>query len=177
LDFRYRAHRPDDEISKDYMQQNDSTERGANVHIPPPLVFIACIVLGALLQYAIAPIPFPDDAWIRIAGVIIVAAGLALIFSALAAFRKTGQDPKPWKPTPELILQGPYRWTRNPMYVGLTAILVGFGLALNNLWFSLLAAAALVAVHFIAVLPEENYLKGKFGPDYENYRKKVRRYL
>jgi protein-S-isoprenylcysteine O-methyltransferase Ste14 len=159
------------------MQQPDSTERGAKVHIPPPLIFLACIVLGALLQYAIAPLPFPGDAWIRIVGVIIVVAGLALIFSALATFKKTGQDPKPWEPSPELIIEGPYRWTRNPMYVGLTSILVGFGLALNNLWFSLLAAAALVAVHFIAVLPEEDYLSGKFGHDYENYRKKVRRYL
>ncbi|HKH19649.1 MAG TPA: isoprenylcysteine carboxylmethyltransferase family protein [Gammaproteobacteria bacterium] len=159
------------------MQQPDSTERGANVNIPPPLVFIACIVLGALLQYGVAPIPFPDDAWIRIAGAIILVAALALIFSALATFKKTGQDPKPWKPTPELIIEGPYRWTRNPMYVGLASILVGLGLALNNLWFSLLAAAALVAVHFMAVLPEEKYLNEKFGRDYEDYRKKVRRYL
>jgi len=159
------------------MQQPDSTERGANVNIPPPLVFIACIVLGALLQYGVAPIPFPDDAWIRIAGAIILVAALALIFSALATFKKTGQDPKPWKPTPELIIEGPYRWTRNPMYVGLSSILVGLGLALNNLWFSLLAAAALVAVHFMAVLPEEKYLNEKFGRDYEDYRKKVRRYL
>jgi protein-S-isoprenylcysteine O-methyltransferase Ste14 len=159
------------------MQQPDSTERGANVHIPPPLVYIGLIVLGALLQYTIAPIPFPGDAWIRIVGVIIVVAGLALIFSALATFRRTGQDPKPWTPSPELIVQGPYRWTRNPMYVGLTCILVGLGLALNNLWFSLLAAVALLVVHFIAVLPEEKYLNGKFGSSYDDYCRKVRRYL
>jgi protein-S-isoprenylcysteine O-methyltransferase Ste14 len=155
----------------------DSTERGANVHIPPPLVFIGVIVLGALLQYAIAPIQFPGDAWIRIVGVIIVVAGLALIFSALAIFKRTDQDPKPWTPSPELIEKGPYRWTRNPMYVGLTCILVGLGLALNNLWFSLLAAVALLVVHFIAVLPEEKYLKEKFGSSYEEYRTRVRRYL
>jgi protein-S-isoprenylcysteine O-methyltransferase Ste14 len=159
------------------MQQPDSTERGANVHIPPPLIYIGFIVLGALLQYKLAPIPFPDDGWIRIAGVIIVLAALALIFSALAAFRRTGQDPKPWTPSPELIVQGPYRWTRNPMYVGLTLILVGLGLALNNPWFSLLSAAALPIVHFIAVLPEEDYLKAKFGSSFEDYRRKVRRYL
>jgi protein-S-isoprenylcysteine O-methyltransferase Ste14 len=159
------------------MQQPDSTERGANVHIPPPLVYIGLIVLGALLQYTVAPIPFPGDAWVRIAGVIIVVAGLALIFSALATFRRTGQDPKPWTPSPELIVRGPYRWTRNPMYVGLTCILVGLGLALNNLWLSLLAAVALLIVHFIAVLPEEKYLNRKFGSSYEDYRRKVRRYL
>src|SRR5688500_1062412 len=117
------------------MQQPDSTERGANVHIPPPLVFIGFIILGALLQYTIAPIRFPGDAWIRIIGVVVVVAGLASIFSALAAFKRTGQYPKPWTSSPELIVQGPYRWTRHPMYVGLTCILVGLGLALNNIWF------------------------------------------
>jgi protein-S-isoprenylcysteine O-methyltransferase Ste14 len=159
------------------MQQPHSTEPGAKVYFPPPLVYLGFIVLGALLQYAIAPIFFPGDAWIRIVGVIIVAAGLALIFSALASFRRTGQDPKPWTPSPELIVEGPYRWTRNPMYVGLTCILVGLGLALNNLWFSLLAAVALFVVHFIAVLPEEEYLKEKFGSSYEEYRRRVRRYI
>jgi protein-S-isoprenylcysteine O-methyltransferase Ste14 len=159
------------------MQQPESTERGANVYFPPPLVYIGFLVLGALLQYAVAPIPFPGDPWIRILGVIIVIAGLVLIFSALVTFKKTGQDPKPWTPSPELIAQGPYQWTRNPMYVGLTCILVGLGLALNNLWFSLLAVVALLVVHFIAVLPEEKYLNQKFGRNYEDYRRKVRRYI
>jgi protein-S-isoprenylcysteine O-methyltransferase Ste14 len=159
------------------MQQPEPAEHGANVRIPPPLIFIGFIILGALLQYAIAPISFPDDAWIRIVGVVIVAAGLFLIFSALAPFRRTGQDPKPWTPSPELIVEGPYRWTRNPMYVGLTCILFGLGLALNNLWFSLLAIVALVVVHFIAVLPEEKYLNEKFGRSYTEYRTKVRRYI
>jgi protein-S-isoprenylcysteine O-methyltransferase Ste14 len=159
------------------MQQPDSAEHGANVRIPPPLVFIAVILLGALLQYTIAPIRFPGDAWIRIVGVLFVVAGLALIFSALAIFKRTGQDPKPWTPSPELIEKGPYRWTRNPMYVGLTCVLVGLGLALNNIWFSLLAAAALLVVHVIAVLPEEKYLKEKFGRSYEEYCTRVRRYI
>lgn len=66
----------------------------------------------------------------------------------IAALR-TGQDPKPWTPSPELIVQAPYRWTRNPMYVGLTCILVGLGLALNYLWFSLLAPIALLGAAVI----------------------------
>jgi protein-S-isoprenylcysteine O-methyltransferase Ste14 len=63
------------------------------------------------------------------------------------------------------------------MYMGLTCILVGLGLALNNLWFLLLAAVALLVVHFIAVLPEEKYLNEKFGSNYKEYRTKVRRYI
>jgi protein-S-isoprenylcysteine O-methyltransferase Ste14 len=63
------------------------------------------------------------------------------------------------------------------MYLGLTCIQVGLGIALNNLWISLLAAFSLLAVHFIAVVPEERYLAGKFGESYKGYMIKVRRYL
>jgi protein-S-isoprenylcysteine O-methyltransferase Ste14 len=92
-------------------------------------------------------------------------------------FTRTGQSPFPWKPTPQLILQGPYRFTRNPMYVGVTVFLIGLGLALNNLWISLFAAPALLAVHFIAVLPEERYLTEKFGDSYRSFLARVRRYI
>lgn len=92
-------------------------------------------------------------------------------------FKRTGQNPVPWTPSPELILEGPYRFTRNPMYLGLTLFQVGIGFAINNLWISLFAAPALLVVHFIAVLPEERYLTEKFGESYKAYLVKVRRYL
>jgi len=92
-------------------------------------------------------------------------------------FVRTGQNPTPWTPSPELLLAGPYRFTRNPMYLGVTLFQLGLGLAVNNLWISLLAAPALLVVHFTAVLPEEKYLSEKFGEDYKAYLVKVRRYL
>ena len=102
---------------------------------------------------------------------------LGFVASARILFMRTGQNPAPWKPTPELVLKGPYRFTRNPMYLGLTLFEVGLGLALNNLWISLFAAPALLAVHFIAVRPEETYLSKKFGESYKTYLAQVRRYL
>jgi len=63
------------------------------------------------------------------------------------------------------------------MYLGMTCIQVGLGLALNNFWISLLAAFSLLTVHFIAVLPEERYLTEKFGDSYRGYLIKVRRYI
>jgi len=95
----------------------------------------------------------------------------------LKLFKSTGQDPAPWKPSPELVLSGSYRFTRNPMYLGLTCIQIGLGLLLSNLWISLLAAFSLLVVHFIAVVPEERYLSEKFGDSYKGYLLKVRRYL
>jgi protein-S-isoprenylcysteine O-methyltransferase Ste14 len=153
------------------------SERGARVRFPPPVVFLAALVAGGSLQ-AGTPLQLPIESRIRIAlGCILLLGGLALVASARLLFRRTGQSPVPWKPTPALIANGPYRFTRNPMYVGVTVFEIGLGIALDDAWISLLALAALVAVHFIAVRPEEAYLLEKFGEGYASYRRRVRRYL
>jgi protein-S-isoprenylcysteine O-methyltransferase Ste14 len=151
---------------------------GAKVRFPPPLVFLGAIIAGIIVQRIYIPLSFSVAAGIRIAGgVLVLACGVGLVISARIWFARTGQSPIPWKPTPELILQGPYRFTRNPMYVGVTLFVIGLGLALNNLWISLFAAPALLVVHFIAVLPEERYLAEKFGEGYRSFLARVRRYL
>jgi len=153
-------------------------ERGARVSFPPPLVFLLATLLGVACRYAIAPPPAPLGRALGLAlGIGAIALGVALIASARILFLRTGQSPIPWKPTPELIFEGPYRFTRNPMYLGATVIVVGLGLALDNLWISALAAPALAAVHFIAVLPEERCLLERFGDSYGKYLARVRRYL
>ena len=155
-----------------------AAERGAHVRFPPPLVFLAAPILGAALQYLLSPAPVPLERVTRITvGVLFLFSGIALIGSAHIHFSRTGQDPIPWTPTPELIFQGPYRFTRNPMYVGMTLIAIGIGVALDNLWMAVLAIPALAIVHLIAVRPEEKYLTEKFGASYTNYLVKVRRYL
>jgi protein-S-isoprenylcysteine O-methyltransferase Ste14 len=152
-------------------------ERGANVRFPPPLAFLGLTLLGVALRYAVGLLPLSDAFWIRILGVVALLAGLAIIIAARTQFVRTGQSPIPWKPTPELIFRGPYQFTRNPMYVGLTGIQAGLGLAIGNVWISLLAPVALLIVHLIAVLPEEQYLSEKFGASYREYCARVRRYL
>jgi len=156
----------------------ETSEHGAQVRFPPPLVVLLSIFLGVGLRYAIAPLALPSHrAFGRWAGVAILLFGLGVILSARTLFKRTGQDPKPWKPSPELLLEGPYRFTRNPMYVGVTLIQFGLGLALSNLWISLLAPFSLLAIHFIAVVPEERYLTEKFGDSYKAFLLRVRRYL
>lgn len=103
--------------------------------------------------------------------------GLALVVSAAVLFKRSGQDPAPWKPSPSMILRGPYRFTRKPMYVGMTLVTAGIGLALHDAWVVALASPALVTVHFTAVLPEEAYLTEKFADHYVRYHERVRRYL
>jgi protein-S-isoprenylcysteine O-methyltransferase Ste14 len=74
-------------------------------------------------------------------------------------------------------VKGPYRFTRNSTYVGITLIEIALGVALTNLWVSLFALPALATVHFLAVRPEERYLREKFGESYAAYMERVRRYL
>jgi protein-S-isoprenylcysteine O-methyltransferase Ste14 len=156
---------------------SSSTEQGARVRFPPPLVFLVALLAGVAVSY-VRGAPVPLDRTIRVVvGALFVVFGVALILGARRHFLRTGQHPAPWRPSPELIFEGPYRFTRNPMYVGMTAITLGLGLELGNLWILAAAPLALVAVHFIAVLPEERYLSEKFGAPYTEYLTRVRRYL
>jgi protein-S-isoprenylcysteine O-methyltransferase Ste14 len=136
------------------------------------------MLLGVALRYVVAPAPVPVARMISVTGgLIVLGAGIVLAFAAEKHFIRTGQSPMPWTPSPELILQGPYRFTRNPMYVGMTLAQIGIGLAVNSLWIAGLALVTLLVIHFTAVLPEERYLAEKFGDSYEALRRKVRRYL
>ena len=152
----------------------ESSETGARVRIPPPLVFAVAILIGWLLP----GLRLHGHHAARIAaGALLVAAGLVLGGAAIGLFRKTGQDPAPWKPTPELVLKGPYRFTRNPMYVGMTLFTLAASALAGHGWIALLAPVALLGVHFTAVLREEEYLAQKFGQPYLAYKASVRRYL
>ena len=160
------------------MDDFQSKQGGARVTIPPPLVFLAAVIAGMLVDRFVLRWPVPGGVAIRI---LMAALGMggALVFGlpAIRLFRKTGQDPKPWQPTPELVFAGPYRFSRNPMYVGMTFLTIGLGAALGTLWTLPLAFAALGAVHVLAVRPEERYLAARFGEPYLRYKARVRRYL
>jgi protein-S-isoprenylcysteine O-methyltransferase Ste14 len=156
----------------------ESKEGGARVRIPPPLVLVAFIGAGIGLRYLVAPPPLPLGRTVQLAvGALIAIAALALGGTAFGLFKRSGQDPRPWTPAPELLLKGVYRFTRNPMYVSFAMLQIAVGTMLNNLWVVIGAALMLLIVHYTAVLPEEAYLDEKFGEPYRQYKKSVRRYL
>lgn len=150
-----------------------SRQGGARVRIPPPFWFAAAILAGTLLP----GFRFRAGVLGAILGIAAIAACLLLGLSAIGWFRRTGQDAKPWTPSPELIIRGPYRYTRNPMYLGMTLAVLGVAILAGRPWMALLAFCALAATHFTAVLPEERYLAEKFGGPYLDYKARVRRYL
>lgn len=160
------------------MSETQSQHGGANVRVPPPLIFIGLILVGLGLQRWVVALVVPVERWARLAvGIPFMLVGLWLPFRARAHFRRTGQSPAPWRPSPVLIAEGIYRYTRNPMYVGMTLFTLGLGAALGNPWIVELALVGLILVHYLAVRPEERYLAEKFGDSYLQYKRSVRRYL
>lgn len=150
---------------------------GARVRLPPPLVFLVAIGVGVGLRYVVAPPPLPGSTTVhRIFGLLLVGWALALGFWAFGWFKKSGQNPAPWKESPSLLIEGPYRFTRNPMYVSMVVLQFGIGWLVGNGWIVFAALFAWIVVHYTAVLPEEAYLEEKFGDAYREYKKKVRRY-
>ena len=157
--------------------QTAPAEDHADVRILPPLLFLGSIALGVLLQLAI-PLRFAQGSGLRVGvGLVVVALGFAEIVWAFRVMRRTGQDPDPRKPSPELIPRGPYRYSRNPMYVGMTLIQAGIGVALGNLWILLLLVPTLLILQRAVIEKEEAYLQRKFGDAYLGYKNSVRRWL
>lgn len=154
-----------------------SAPDGAKVRIPPPLVYLAGVAAGVALHWLL-PLPLPFGAIVRaVAAIACAALGVAMIAGALRLFERTGQDPKPWKSTPEIVSSGVYRFTRNPMYVGMGLLQASFAFALANGWILGLLAPVLAVVHATAVRHEEAYLEAKFGSAYTEYKRSVRRWL
>jgi protein-S-isoprenylcysteine O-methyltransferase Ste14 len=153
------------------------TEDHADVRILPPLLFLGSIVLGVLLQLTIV-VRLEVESGLRVPiGLALVALGVAPMAWAIRWMSRTKQDPDPRKPTPELIAGGPYRFSRNPIYVGMALIQAGIGVALGNLWILLLLVPTLVVLRRSVIEKEEAYLERKFGDSYVRYRASVRRWL
>jgi len=110
-------------------------------------------------------------------GAIVAAAFFGLGVWSIVLFRRSGQDANPWKPTPEIVDRGPYRFTRNPMYVQMILGCIGFAILLINVWIVILTPVGAWLLQKLAIEPEEAYLERKFGEDYLSYKRRVRRWI
>ena len=148
----------------------------AGVRLPPPLIYVAIFGLGLLLQQ-IAPLAMPLILPVRIAAILLIAAGVLLTAWANLLFRRNHTSMVPVRPTNALVIQGPYRLTRNPMYLGLLCIYIGAALWFGAVWALILTPLVVLAVYLLAIAKEERYLGRKFGDAYRQYRTLVRRWL
>jgi protein-S-isoprenylcysteine O-methyltransferase Ste14 len=151
---------------------------GASVRIPPPVVYLVAVVAGVVIDRYLIPVPLDLPEGVRVgAAAVATAIGIGVMAAAIGLFKRTGQDPKPWESTPEIISTGVYRFTRNPMYVGMALLQAAIGLAAASAWIIGLVPGALAVVYATAVRHEEAYLEEKFGAVYLSYKRRVRRWI
>lgn len=148
---------------------------------PPPLIYLGFLLAGWGLSRLLAdpglePVGL-DDQTRRWTGLGLIVAGLALDMMSIDRFRRLGTRPEPWKPTTALAVDGLYRLSRNPMYLGFALIYVGFAMAMNSVAALSLLVPCMIVVDLFVVRREEAYLAARFGADYDAYRRQVRRWL
>jgi protein-S-isoprenylcysteine O-methyltransferase Ste14 len=149
----------------------------ANVIVLPPIAWALAFVagLGAGWLY---PLPFVPTSVPRVwAGGCVFAVGLALAIWAVVTFRKAGTRVEPNKPTTTIVENGPFRFTRNPIYIGMFLGQTGLAICFDNLWVLAMLVPFFLVIRYGVVAREEAYLDRKFGSAYLGYKSRVRRWL
>ena len=146
------------------------------VIVPPPFLFLIAIAGGVLVDGNVwtAHHMVHASQW---TGAPIGLVGVALIVLTLALFRRFRTRPEPWEPDSALIEAGPYRVSRNPMYLGMALTSTGIALFFESIVALLLIAVVVVLIDRFVIAREEAYLQRRFGAEYEAYRRKARRWL
>jgi len=141
--------------------------------------FVALWTWAAIAMRTLdAGLPVSLPHWLRPVGVVVAAAGALLAASCIATFLTKGRGtPAPFDPPREFVASGPYRYVRNPMYIGGALVILGAGFIVLSPAIVLLAAGFLLVMHLIVVLHEEPVLANRFGASYERYKAAVHRWL
>lgn len=152
------------------------TSETAGIRVPPPLFYVGGLLVGLALELAF-PIDGPP-ASVRIAvGVAGAAGALYFDFGAMGRFSRAGTNAIPFKPTTALVTGGPYRITRNPMYVGMALAYIAIAVGFSVMWALALLPVVLLAIDRLVIAKEEPYLERLFGEPYLEYKRRVRRWL
>jgi protein-S-isoprenylcysteine O-methyltransferase Ste14 len=144
----------------------------------PPLLIAAALVVGWLAG-RLYPLPWPglDDWPARLVGYGLGIAGIALVGWSIASLTRAGTTARPDQGADRLVTDGPFRWRRNPIYMGDVLILLGIAELTHNIWFAILAPVFALAVFWLAIVPEERHLEERFGQAYVDYKARTRRWF
>jgi len=150
----------------------------AGVIALPPLIVLGFLAAAAVLE-AIVPVLVPVTHPLAryVAGATLAAGGFFMIAIGTRLFAAAGTNVPPTLPTTALVVDGIYRRTRNPLYLGMTLVYLGLGVAAGSLWAIGLVAPLLWVINVGVVKREERYLERKFGDAYRDYKARVRRWI
>jgi protein-S-isoprenylcysteine O-methyltransferase Ste14 len=149
----------------------------AHVIVRPPLAWGLAVIAGLALDWLV-PVPFlPGDVPAGWLGATVFVLALALFAWAIVTMTRAGTNVPTNQPTTTIVERGPYRFTRNPIYLGMFLGLIALAIAFDNLWLLLMLVPFALVIRYGVVAREEAYLDRKFGDRYRGYRSRVRRWL
>ena len=145
----------------------------------PPLIWAASVAASLVVHFFVVAVPMSilSHAVSRGIGIALFVIAPVLAISAMVTFKKAGTNIHPSEPATTIVRGGPYRFTRNPMYLALMLLQIGVAFLLADAITFLFAAALAVIFHFGVILREERYLEAKFGEEYLALKRTVRRWI
>jgi len=146
------------------------------VIVPPPLIFLICLFLGYFIN-RFYPLPFLERPLNIIISTIFFAYAALTAGLAFYYMKKSGTNVNTGKPANTIVTTSVYSYSRNPIYLSMIMLLIAFSLFLNILWIIILIPAFVLVMQKGVIEREEAYLEKKFGSEYLNYKKRVRRWL
>ncbi|MGD0464525.1 MAG: isoprenylcysteine carboxylmethyltransferase family protein [Tepidisphaeraceae bacterium] len=147
-----------------------------HVFAPPPLIFLAGFLVGLLLEWLV-PLDRLSATTVKCIGVVVALASGILALWGRAAMRRAGTHIDPRAPALAIVTDGPFQFTRNPLYLSLVLLTLGAALVFDLLWVIVALIPVVLIIHFGVILREERYLASKFGQTYLDYKRKVRRWV
>src|SRR3989344_122889 len=146
----------------------DNQKEGVSVVVKPPVLFLLFLVLGIALSFIVKLAIFSESSagYGYIAGGFLILLGVLLLTWAIKTFKKLGETPHHGKPIHKIIDSGPFKFTRNPIYLSFTSIYIGISIIINTYWLLLFLLIMLIILHYGVILREEEYLKRKFKEEY-----------
>lgn len=153
-----------------------SSAETAGVIAHPPVIYLAGLVAGLGLD-AIWPLSTLEWDWARPAGIALIFLSVLIVVPAFVKFIRAGTNIPTNRPTKALVTDGIYRWSRNPIYLSMTVLVAGIGLAVHTLWVLVMLVPVWAVMRYGVIAREEAYLERRFGEDYRRYRRSVRRWI
>ena len=148
----------------------------AGVAFHPPFLLAFAILTGFLARWLV-PLAFLSPSLATSLGLVIIVAAFGVFFWALYTMQTGNASIPTSEPTDAIVIRGPFRFSRNPIYLSMVLLQVGIGVWANSLWFLGLAVVSAVLLWWGVISCEEQYLERKFGTEYMAYKERVRRSL
>ena len=142
----------------------------------PPLIYLGSIVLGLLL-HGLLPVGLAPPAFGRLAGGATILGSVALFVASVRTFRAAGTPVPGSRPTTTVVRHGPYRFSRNPIYLAFSLLQLGIALWVGSLWVVATLVGAVALMSLVVIPREERYLEARFPSEYLPYRGSVRRWV